>query len=126
MKNKLSICQNCKHWIKGTHSEYDKDFVWWALDAVTNKTKRLPHPNAGKTVNRPAYLPNETYGECTYARNEQDDDGNIQFFTTSEEGLYTVLMTDPSHGCLEFADAPEDWDHWKRELVKNKPRREDK
>lgn len=98
--------------------------MWWEYDPQKDQTVRAPHPDAGHTIERSAYPPNNTYGECDLAQDEVDNDP--QFFTISEDSAYTVLMTDPSHGCLEFADAPEDWDHWNRELVKNKPRREDK
>ena len=118
--NNLSICQNCKHWSKGTYSEYDKEFVWWEYDPENDKTIMKPHPNAGQTITRPVFPSNEYLGSCKLA-NEEELTKESKMFVASE-GDNPVLMTDPTFGCLEFAQADADWDHWDHEYVKNKPR----
>ena len=119
---KETICQNCRFWCLGTVSEYDKEFVWWAFNSETGKTEMQPHPNAGKIIKHASFPSNEHYGECTFARADEHDKPS-QFFVIGH-GETPTLITDPSHGCYEFADAEEGWGHWAHEIVRNGPRKE--
>lgn len=104
-------CKTCKHWLRGTITQYAPDAKVWSGDK--------PHPRAGKTViNRPRWQchdDDQDVGECAVASRGQDGKHAMIVGTCDNEGIYGEVVTDAEFGCILHEPAPEDWDHYNHE-----------